>query len=388
MTVPVKPWTQLVSDQIATWGAGVGVTPVLSEGDFLLAIFEAVAGQMDFLQAQNQIVLNLTRAATSTGDDLDSWMADFSFPRLAATFATGPVVLSKLQPSQSPILVSAAVLIGGVYVGGVLVQTQGGAIVYQVIPDTTEPTYDSNSNSYILPAGASSMTATVQAVVAGTLGNVAAGAISQLASQSPVDTVNNIVPLGNGFNAESDADYRSRFVLYLGTLAKATGAAILAAAKSVQQGVQVSLLENTTPQGTTQLGAFTAFISNGAAGVSSALLASIYSAVYATRAFTVTPYVTAAIPQNVTIALAVHIAAGFSIVTVQPLVQSAVITVVDSLAAGETLYVSEVMEAALSVSGVVAVQPSVMLNGVSADITPSPFIELQTTLSLVSVGQY
>lgn len=388
MTVPSKTWDQFTSDMIASWGAGMGVSPVLSPGDFLLALFEAVSGQLEFMQAQVFLVLALTRAQSSTGADLDSFFAQFSFPRLPATFATGPVVLGKLQPSTSPIVVPAATLTGGVFVGGLLVQTVGGGATYQVVPDATQSTYSAQSNSYIMPAGASSVIVTVQSVVGGAAGNVAAGAIEQLASQTSLDTVVNQLNLANGFDAESDDDYHARFVQYLATLAKATKSAIQAAAQSVQQGIEVALVENQTPDGQTLLGTFTAFIDNGGQLPTASLLALVFAAVDATRAFGVQAFVVASQIQLATVVVTVRPAAGATLAALQGPVAAAIVAISDALTAGQTLFVSAVEAAALSVPGVMAVRPGTLINGVNVDLVPSTISEVQVTLSGVLVGQY
>ena len=388
MTLPTKSWSQLVQDMTASWGAGIGVVPVLSPGDFLLALFEAVAGQLDFLQAQIAQVLALTRASTSTGADLDTWMADFNFLRLPATSASGQVSLGKFQASTSPIVVPAATLVGGVYVGGLLVQTQGGSVVYQTIPDTSQSTYSFVSNTYILPAGSLAMTVTVQSLNPGSSGNVAAGAIKQLGSQSAIDTVTNGLAFSNGFNAESDVSYRNRFVLYLSTLAKATKGAILTAINSVQQGVQATLAENQNPNGTSQYGTFTAFVSNGNTPASVSLINSVYAAVDAVRAFTVQPFVVAAQIVSVSVTVTVRLAPGTTLATVQSLIQAAISSLSSSLNSGGTLFISSVEQQALTVSGVVAVRPGTLINGQAADFVPSSSAVVQIPVTSVFVGQY
>src|SRR5580698_9717717 len=110
---------------VATWAAQTGTTPTFSSGDILLAWWQSVGIQLDFLQAQVQLVVALSRAQTSSGADLDSWMAQFGFVRLGATFADGPIVLSRA--------VAAAVAI--VLPVGTIVQTVGGAIQYEVVAD-------------------------------------------------------------------------------------------------------------------------------------------------------------------------------------------------------------------------------------------------------------
>lgn len=389
MTVPSKTISQFVADMTATWGQGIGFTPDLSPGDFLLALFEAFSGQLDFLQAQAFVILKLTRATTSTGADLDSWMADFAFLRLPATSATGPVQLSLTQTSSGTVFVQAATLVDGVYQGGVLVQTVGGGVVFQVIPDTAETAYDPLSNSYVLPAGGTAVTVTVQALVSGSSSNVSAGQITQLASQqSAISLVNNLVPISNGQDAESDANFRARFILYLSTLAKATRAAILAAAQSVQQGLQISLAENQDSVGNVQLGAFTVFVDDGTGSPSAALLASVFAAVDATRAFSVQAFVAAPNIFNATVVLSVRLAATATLGLVQPLVEAAVAGVAEALGAGETLFVSAINQAVLAVSGVVAVQSGTTINGVAGDLVPAPNVEVRVLLTGVSVGEY
>ena len=389
MTIPTKSFQQITTDMVATWGSNLGITPVLNQGDFVLALFETVGSQLEFLQAQTLLVLQLTRAATSTGPDLDTWMADFSFTRLPATNAFGPVTFGLLQTSSAPVYVQAATLVNGVYTGGVLVQTVGGAVVFQVIPDTTQPSYSTQSNSYVIPAGGTSVTATVQAVTPGTLGNVAASAISQIASQSSVNTVTNLVPFTNGYAAESDSAFRARFVLYLQTLAKATGAAIQAAAQSVQQGVSVTLAENQNAAGAVQLGSFTCYVSDGAATPTAAILAQVYAAVYATRAFCVAPYVVPTTQQAATISVTVRLAANYTLSQVQGPVASAIAAAAAGLLSGQTLYISAVEVAALSVAGVVAVQSgTTTISGVSADLVPTANVVISVSASAVAVGQY
>src|ERR1700744_2456182 len=122
----------------ATWSAQTGTTPVFSSGDVLLALFQSVSVQLDFLQAQVQVVLNLSRAQTSTGADLDSWMAQFSFLRLPATYATGPELFLRATPASTQIAIPA----------GSIVQTVGGGVQYQVVEDTTQTAWSPALNSY------------------------------------------------------------------------------------------------------------------------------------------------------------------------------------------------------------------------------------------------
>lgn len=381
MTLPTKSLATFVGDMVATWGSDTGIVPTFESGDVLLALWQSVATQMTFLQAQIQIVLALTRAQTSNGSDLDSWMGQFGFTRLPGTYATTTETFIKLIAASSPVNVPV----------GAVVQTLGGAIQYQVVADTTQATYNASASAYILPAGATTLSATVQALVAGSTGNVGTGAISQLGSSVPgIDQVTNGAPVTNGQNAETDTQFRARFVLWLGTLARATRAAILAAAQGVQQGVQVTLEENILPSGAALYGCFTAIIDDGTGNPPASLLTSVYTAVDAVRAFSVQPFVTAPTVMSVTISITVRLntATAASPAATISAVTTAVIEAVNALTAGQICYISALETAALSITGVIAVAPGTTINGIQADITPAAAQEVRTSVGSVTVSQY
>jgi uncharacterized phage protein gp47/JayE len=379
MTLPVKTINQLVADMISTWSGQVGVTPVFQSGDALLAFWQSFAGQLDFLQALIKIVLNITRASTSTGADLDSWMAQFNFTRLVATAAATDVLFGKNLPATQAIPISV----------GSIVQTQGGAYKYVVVADTSQPGYLASQNAYILVAGATSVMATVQAVVPGAASNVVTGAINQFGTSIPgIDTVTNGQPVENGFDAESDANFRSRFQLYLATLAKATKAAITAAALGVQQGLSVNLLENQRPDGTTLLGSFTAVVDDGSGSPPNSVITAVYQAVDSVRAFSVQPFVTAPTVVYATITLAVRLTTIADQATTNTAVQNAVVGIVNEKTSGSTLFISDIIDAAKLVDAVIAVRSGVTINGVSADLVVGPSQEIRTVISDVTVTNY
>lgn len=381
MTIPSKTFAQLITDMTTQWANAVGVTPALEPGDMLLAIFEAAAGQVVFLQGQAQLINNVSRAQTSTGADLDSFYAQFSFTRLPATYNTGQVTFGKLSPSASQALVPA----------GTIVQTPGGATQYQAVADTTQPTWSASLNAYVMAPGQTSLTATVQALVAGTGPNVSAGALSQIASSVPgIDTVTNGAAINNAVNAESDTAFRARFVLYLAGLARATEGAILSAIAGVQQNLQVNLLENETPSGATQLGQFTAVIDDGSGSPPSSLIISIQNAVNAVRGFTILANVVACTKVVPTIALNVRVATGYTASTVEAAVQTAVVAAVNAVVLGTaSLFISTIEAAALAVPGVAAVQPGqTKIDGSNADLALTAFQAPRIAVGNVSCGTY
>lgn len=380
MTLPTKQIPAFVSDMVATWNAQTGQVANFASGDILLAFWQSIATQFDFLQAQIRTVLNLCRASTSNGADLDSFYAQFAFYRLPASFATSPVTFSRALAGSAPVTVPI----------GTIVQTPGGAYQYQVVADTNQAAYNAAAGGYVLAAGQTSLTATVQAITAGAAYNVAAGAISQIASSVPgIDAVTNGTAVTNGGNAESDSAFRSRFILFLATLAKATRSAILAAALGVQQGLSVTLIENQRPDGTPQQGAFTTVIDDGSGSPPTATIAAVFAAIDATRAFTVQPYVTAPTLVTVSIVVTIRLATTIqSAAATNAVVQSTIATMINNLGPGSELYISAIESTALLVAGVVAVRSGTTIDGTAADLTPTPGQEVRTTVSRITVSNY
>ncbi len=389
MTLPTKSLAQLTSDQVTAWGSAAGVTPIFSSGDLLLAVFQANAVQLDFLQAQIALLVKLTRAATSTGADLDTWMADFGFLREAPTFAEGVETLGKNAPATTAVTVSP----------GAVVQTQGGLIQYQIIADTNQAAYNADAlqdasgnpvGAYVLQVGQSAMNVTVQALTAGSASNVVAGALNQPGTQiAGIDTFSNPTNISNGADAESDDSLRARFILFMQTLAKGTESAIQTAINAVQQNLTDVLLENLDPAGNAQLGAFTAVVDDGSGAPAQTVLDAVATAVEAVRAFTIQPYTVAPILVPLTIALNVRVAAGANADAVTSAVALAIVNQTTALSTSETDFVSAIETAAESVANVVSVQPDfTTINDAQADFVPTRYQRVTTNTALVSVGTY
>ncbi|MGH8259016.1 MAG: baseplate J/gp47 family protein, partial [Steroidobacteraceae bacterium] len=233
-SLPTQTFDQIVTNLVTAIQGATSAFVDFAVGSVLRAIAQATAGLTLWLQAIALQIASLTRFATSSASDADSWGADFNFPRLAAQAATGAVTFSRFTPT-------AQASIGA----GTVVQTADGTVQFTVIADTTQSAWNAAQNAYVLGSGVASCTATVEAVTAGSAANVATGALNTLSTAiSGVDTVTNAAPFDNGDDAESDASYRARFPSYLASLAKATRAAVLNAATSVQQGITATLTEN------------------------------------------------------------------------------------------------------------------------------------------------
>ena len=276
MALQVYTFTQIVSNVATAIQASASAALNFTAGSVLRAISEAVAGVVLWLQAIVLQVLTLTRAATSVGADLDSWCADFGFDRLSARAATGQVTFSRFTATQQAVVPV-----------GAAVQTADSTQRFFVTTDTSNSAYNAGLGGYVLPANTASVNVPVQAVIAGAAGNVQAGAISVLTSAIPgVDTVTNGAAFLTGLDAESDANFRARFVLYLASLSKATKAAIGSAVLGVQQGLNYTITENQNYNGTANQGYFYVVLDDGTGQASSDLLARVNAAIEEVRPFT------------------------------------------------------------------------------------------------------
>ncbi|MGA7584843.1 MAG: baseplate J/gp47 family protein [Rouxiella badensis] len=357
MALNIKTFATLVSDQVtALQGAAAGLVDT-AIGSILRSILESNSAVAIWIQ---QLIVNLlvtTRAATSSGDDLDSWMADFSFTRLAATAATGQVVFSRFTATNQAVIPV-----------GTQVSTTDGSQAYLVTTDTTNAAYDPTLAGYLIAAGVTSVRVPVQAVTAGAAGNALEGTITVISgSVQYVDTVTNPVTFGTGEDAESDTDFRARFVLWIASLSKSTLSAIGYALSSMQNGVTYTLTENQTYSGLSQPGYFYAVVDDGSGAPSSTFLGQAYSAIDAVRGFTVTFGVFAPARVTANIAMTITLSAPAVRAEVVALVDAALEAYVAGLALGQTLPFTQLATIAYGASPYVTNVTGVMLNGSLAD---------------------
>jgi uncharacterized phage protein gp47/JayE len=226
-------------------------------------------------------------------------------------------------------------------------------------------------DGFVLAVGQQSLDVPVSAVVAGSLGNVQAGAIAQIAAALPgVDTVTNALPFQGGLDSESDASFRQRFQTYLASRSRATTVAVGYAIASVQQGLQYTIQENLLPNGNPLMGSFVVTIDDGSGNPPSALLTAAAAAVDLMRpvgtSFAVQPPVVtwATISMTVVAADGAHAAAAASAV-------AAVTAYVNQLPIGASLAWSRLTQLAYQASAAITNVGSVLLNGGTADLIPS-----------------
>jgi uncharacterized phage protein gp47/JayE len=310
-------------------------------------------------------VLAQSRAATSQGPDLDSWMADYAFTRLPSAAATGQVTFSRFQPTA-----------GAVIPIGSVVATSVGGQQFAVTADPTNAAYSANAVApgqpgYLLAAGVAAVTVPIAASVAGSAGNVIAGAVSvMLQPISGIDTVTNATPLTGGIDPESDAAFRARFPSFLPSRS-ATNAAIGFAVNAVQSGLSFTILEDQTLNGAPDPGSFLAVLDDGSGSPPGSLLSAVATAIDAARpigvSFTVVP------PQivraNVTMTLGSLVAANHPAdVTAAT---NALAAFLDSVPVGTSLPFSRLAQIAYDASSNIVNVTGIELNGGTGDLAIS-----------------
>jgi uncharacterized phage protein gp47/JayE len=359
MQLQLQDFTTLVRNMAASVQGSARALIDLTTGSVLRAILEANASLALWLQWLIVQVLAQTRAATSTGTDLDSWVNDFGLTRLPGQSAVATVVFSRLTLGFA-----ATIPVGAQVKTGDATQT------FTVLADPTNPSLSPDSTSYSLAASVASLSVPVQAAVAGTAGNVQAGAISLLATAMPgVDAVTNPQAASGGMAAEPDGALRIRFGNFIDSRSRATPAAIAFAIQSLQQGVSYVLAENTDPSGVYRPGFFTVTINDGSGSPPGTLMSAVSAALDAVRPvgtqFAVQP--PAVISANISLSLTTpdsttHAAAQLA-------VTNAILAYIAALPIGGPLPVSRLAAIAFAAAPSITDVTAITING-AGDLTP------------------
>ena len=355
-------FTTLVQRWASAAMAQAGTVLDFSVGTVDLALAQAAASIALWLQWLIVLVLQKIRAATASGADLDSWMADFGITRLAATYATGTVTFSRFTPTASALVPV-----------GALLKTVGGTQSFMVVADSTQAYWNAALNGYLIPGSVASGNATVAAVTAGTAGNVQAGTISLIASTiAGVDTVNNAVAFTNALAAETDAALRVRFQAFFTTLAKATTAAVYYAISAVQQGLYAVIAENVSSTGVYQPGNFVVTVDDGSGHPPAALLTSLQAAVNAVRPIGSTFYLSGPTVSSVAVVMTITAGSVANKAVMQPLAQAAITAYLNTLPPGAGLAYSQIIRVAYGVDPSITNVSACTVNSGTADLSAVP----------------
>lgn len=361
MQLQLQTFTALVQNMAAAVQSAANQLLDLTVGSTLRAVLEANASIALWMQWLILQVLQTTRAATSTGADLDSWMADLSLTRLPAVTATGQVSFSRFTS-----VASAFVPVGA------LVRTADGAQTFVALaPMVANVAFSSAQNGYLLAAGTASLDIAVQAQSPGIVGNVQAGAVTLLATAMPdIDAVTNIAAFQNGLDAESDDAFRRRFRNFIDSRSRATPLAVGYAISNIQQGLQFTIQENVDAAGATRLGNFVVTVDDGSGSPSASLLTTVMVAIEAVRPLGTTFSVQPPTIIAANVSLAIVIAQGASRTVASAAVATAIAAYVNTLPIGAALPLSRVAQLAYAAHPDVANASQFQINSASADVTP------------------
>lgn len=356
MALQLLDFGALVKLQAAAAGAATRQLIDVSVGSVLRAVLEANASIGLWLQWLIVEVLATTRATTSAGVDLDSWVADFGMVRLPGVVARGTVTLSRVTPGLPAVVPVGTVVRTGLGPDG----TAGLSFV--VVADPTNPAW--NGSEFDLDAAAAGLDVVVVARLVGQPGNVRAGEISLLGTALPgIDEVTNSVPLVGGLDAEADSALRDRFGEFLDSRTRATAQAVGFAISGLAQGLSWSIAERVDSSGAVRPGHFTVTVDDGTGTAPQVLLDRAAAAIDLVRpiggTFSVRPpgLVRADISMRVS-GPAVAVAAA----------KAAVGALVATLPIGGRLVLSRLIQVAHDASPLVASVYGVTVNGVAADL--------------------
>jgi hypothetical protein len=245
----------------------------LSAGSVLRALLESNASIALWIQWLIVQTLGMTRAGTSVGTDLDTWMADFSLIRQPSVAAQGIATFSRLSS------VGMAVIPAGTQV-----KSRGATQIFSVIGDPRHSTWQANSSTYQVPSGVQSVDLPIVAVTPGASGNITADIVSLISTPIVgIDFVSNKDALSGGMDAESDPQFRTRFRDYLASRSQATFSAISFAIADIKQGVRYKIFENSDVDGSWSPGQFLIIVDDGTGTLATSLLSAVYAAVDAVR---------------------------------------------------------------------------------------------------------
>jgi uncharacterized phage protein gp47/JayE len=358
MRLSLRTFSALVQSMAAAVQASATQLLDLTVGSTLRAVLEANASIGLWMQWLILQVLRTTRAATSNGADLDSWMADLTLTRLPAVAATGTVTLSRFTPGMSALIPA-----------GALVRTADGTQTFAVAADTSQPSWSAASNGYVVSDGIASLDVPVIAQTPGNVGNVQVGTISMLASAMPgIDSVNNTSVFQNGLDAESDDAFRSRFRNFIASRSRATPLAVGHAISSIQQGLNYALQENVDPSGQLLMGSFVVTVDDGSGSPSTALLSTVQSAIDAVRPVGSIFSVQSPTVFKANVSLTITVPAGTAKAPVQAQVGTAIGSYINSLPIGASLPLTKLAQIAYSANPAVVNVSALLANGSAGDV--------------------
>jgi len=334
----------------------------LSPGSSFRALLEAAAFNSEWQQFLTVAVLRQTRAATSRGEDLDSYFGDFGLTRLGAVPASGAVTFSRFSTTGNALVPL-----------GAIVKTVDGTVSFTVVKDTANPRWDTGLNGYTIAGGVASVTVPVAASTPGASGNVRAGTITMIASAIPgIDAVANAAGFQNGADGEADEAFRARFTNYINTRSQATTGAVEYAVASVQQGLTFKIVQNVDAAGNVARGSFVIFVDDGTGSPPDALMSAIHTAVQAAAPISMPFFLLPAKVVTANVSVTIKAKPGYSKASLIGAVAAAIQDHINTLGVGEPLSFYRLAHVAQdTVEGVQSVD-TLLLNGHTENLGGEP----------------
>jgi uncharacterized phage protein gp47/JayE len=366
--VTTKTFTQLLQGlAAAVQGRAAGLVD-FTVGSIARATAEAFAGVVLWIQGLILLLLATTRAATSNGADLDSFVADFG----AAPTADDETLIERLgaAPALGSVTFSRLTTTGQVFVPvGATVATQDGSQSYVVLLDLTNGHYDSGLGGYTMNAGIGSVVVKVQALTAGAASNAAIGAINTITSPIPgVDGVTNAAVLASGADAETDADFRARFRSFIGALRRGTPDALVYAITSLQRGLTAKAVEGAERDGTPRKGFTYLIVDDGTGAPTSELLMAASAAVDAYHAAGTEFAVYAPDIVSIAVSATLVISSGGNAAQAQADAVAALTAFLNTLPIGQGVFWSRIWQVLHDSSEDIEEVTNLSLNGAGVDI--------------------
>jgi uncharacterized phage protein gp47/JayE len=362
MNLPTRSFTDITRDMSAAITASAGKLIDLSVGSVLRAIIDANAAIVLWVQWLVLLTLQTTRAATSSGSDLDTWMADFSLLRLPAVAATGVATFSRYSATVATNVPT-----------GTIIKTTDGSVSFTVAPDPSNPAWLVSSGSYFVSVGVTAIDLPIIAASGGAVGNVLPQTITVLASAVPgIDFVDNENQTSGGGDPESDADFRVRFANFFAARSRATIDAIGYAISQVGANLTYLIQENVDASGTFRPGNILIVVDDGSGTLGQMLFESLSVAIEAVRPvgtiFSIQP------PQVVEVQISLSMLLPLNVLAsvVQNLVQSATQEYVNTLPIGGLLSATRISQLVYQVDSQIINISDISLNGLPGDLTAPP----------------
>lgn len=367
-TLDIRGFSKIVGSIAAAVQGRANAVLDYSVGSVLRSIAEGETGVALWLQANILKTLSTTRLATSKGIDADTFVNDWGMFRRGASLAAGQVTFSRFTATTA---VTIPV--------GAQVRTADGTQTFQVIADATNAAYSASANGYLLPASVISVACAIQSINPGVAANVAANTVTVLVTSIiGVDYCNNTGPMSGGSNAETDPQVRSRFPLYVASVARGTIQAIQYSIASLKLGMQSTILENQNVDGSVRAGFLCITVDDGTGYPPQTTLDAAALASGAARAGGVMWGVFAPQVLVANIAISITTATGYDHPTVVGVVSNAVTVFVNTIPLGRTLPISQIAAIVYNASPGVT-NAAISLNGGTLDL-------ISTLRNVVKIG--